>query len=91
MVVMDTSIEAYYSPEPDKDLQRAIILDVIRTVPDQCSREIAQITKLPRTSVTGRLRELETDGVIAKGVKKKDSITNKTVYTYYIVGGIVDA
>lgn len=88
MPVMDTSIESYYSETPDKEVQKQIVFNAIKRTFHPSSRDIADATRLPRTSVTGRLRELEQDGTIFKADKKKDEITNKTVYWYAITEGV---
>lgn len=67
----------------DVSSQRGAILAVIRDNNGiLSSRDIADITGIPRTSVTGRLRELERRSFIAKTGPKLDPVTNKMVNTY---------
>ena len=84
-MVEDTSIEAYESTVSERMAQRERVLEIVREAKHPSSSDIARFTRIPRTSVTGRLRELEQDGLIMKGGTKLDPHTGKRVKWYKIV------
>lgn len=85
MAVYATSLEAYYSTSDKRASQRDTVLYTIRANAGLSSSDIAAITRIPRTSVTGRLKELEDEGSIMKAGTKKDPVTNITVTIYKAV------
>jgi len=85
MTVDQCSIDAYYSTAPTRNAQRNLVYDCVRTHKEQSSADIARLLKMQRTSVTGRLRELEKGGLIRKAGRKRDEITNVTVNWYEVV------
>lgn len=85
MTVDQCSIDAYYQTEPTRCAQRNRVYDCIRTHKQLSSADIARRLDLPRASVTGRLRELEQDGLIRKAGRKRDNMTNITVNWYEVV------
>lgn len=78
------SIDAYRSTDGLRDDQRTLVFDTIRQARHPSSADVARLTGLPRTSVCGRIRELEKDGLIYKASTKIDPFTKKTV-NYYMV------
>jgi len=84
-MICTTSIDAYFSTEEKRASQRDIIFYTIKANTGLSSSDISALTRIPRTSVTGRLRELEDDGVIVKAGTKKDPVTNITVTIYKAV------
>jgi len=76
------SIQAYHETVSKRQIQRDLILSVIDNATHPSSSDIARLTKLPRTSVTGRLKELENEGIICKKNTKIDPWTKKTVNWY---------
>lgn len=82
MTVDQNSIDAYFQTADKRASQRKIILDTIRAFQQSSSSDIHAFTGIPRTSVCGRLKELEDEGVIYKAGTKTDPITNVTVNWY---------
>ena len=78
------SIDAYRSTDGLRDDQRTLVLSIIRQARHPSSADVARLSGLPRTSVCGRIRELEKDGLIYKANTKIDPFTKKTV-NYYMV------
>lgn len=89
MTVTDTSIESYYDAESQShfETQRDWILHCIKNAYRPSISDISRISKVAKSSVTGRLNELEKEGLIHKADKKKDPFTGKTVYWYAIGKG----
>ena len=85
LTVDQCSIDAYYQTEPSRDVQRSRVYDCIRTHPHLSSADIAVRLNMQRTSVTGRLRELEKGSLIRKGGRKRDARTNVTVNWYEVI------
>ncbi len=85
-MICTTSLEAYFSTEGKRASQRDTIFYTIKANTGLSSSDISALTRIPRTSVTGRLRELEDEGMIAKDRTKKDPVTNMTVHIYKAVG-----
>lgn len=81
-MIADTSCEAYATTEGRRAEQARIILEVIGQAMHPSSADIARFTNIQRTSVTGRIRELEAQGLIFKAGKKVDPFSKKTVYWY---------
>ena len=79
------SIEAYRECAPKRMVQREIVLDVIARARHPSSADIERFTHIPRTSVTGRLKELEQEGLIRKAGKKIDPWTKHKVYWYAVI------
>lgn len=82
MVVQITSIDAYYTDKERLELVREGVLRCIKYGTQPSSRDIARWLDTERTTITGRLRELETDGLIYKAGQKTDPFTHKRVYYY---------
>ena len=79
------SIQAYQETASKRASQREIIVKAVALAMHPSSSDIARFTHLPRTSVTGRLKELEEDGRIIKAGTKIDPWTKKTVNWYKVV------
>lgn len=84
-MTIDTSLDAYIDTKDLRSLQAQRIYETISRTVYPSSSDIARITGMQRTSVTGRLRELEQAGRIIKAGKKKDPVTQKSVYYYCTV------
>lgn len=85
MTVDPNSIKAYHEDAERLNPQRQIVLETIKNATHPSSADIVRLTGISRTSVCGRLKELENDGLIRKGDKPKiDPFTKKTV-NYYVV------
>lgn len=84
MTVDALSVEAYQETESKREFQRTVILDTIAKAMHPSSADLARLTSLPRSSVTGRLKELENEGAIYKAGTKKDPFTKKTVHWYAV-------
>ena len=86
MTVDINSIQAYHETVKERDSKRAIILETVRNATHPSSSDIVRLTGIQRTSVTGRLKELEEDGLIRKGATSKiDPFTKKKVHWYEVV------
>ena len=59
MVVDINSIIAYHQTTDERESKRAIILETVRMARHPSSSDIVRLTGIQRTSVTGRLKELE--------------------------------
>ena len=81
-MIQDTSLDAYKETDVEREFMRDRIYDLVCCVVTPSSSDIARIGRFQRTSVTGRLRELEEEGKIYKAGKKKDEKTGKTVNWY---------
>lgn len=77
-----TSVEAYIETAPQRELQREAAYRTVCLALHPSSSDIARFTGLPRTSVCGRLRELEKEGRIHKAADKIDPFTRKRVHWY---------
>lgn len=82
MTVDVLSVQAYHSTASKRQVQRDMVLQVIDQAMHPSSSDIARLTGLQRTSVTGRLKELEDEGIIRKAGTKVDPWTKKTVNWY---------
>ena len=81
-MVEDTSREAYHQDAARLELQRERVYQAVCDAMHPSSRDIARILDLSRTSVTGRLKELEDDGLIEKAAKKIDPWSRHQVWWY---------
>lgn len=81
------SAEAYDSIRTTKARQQAELLSVIAMARHPSSADLERFTGIQRTSVTGRLRELELDGRIRKAGTKRDPFTGRTVHWYAVTEG----
>lgn len=88
-MITDTSLESYIQDEEKREYMADKVYDLVCHIIQPSSADIARIGKMPRTSVTGRLRELEQAERIVKAGKKKDHRTGKTVYWYAPTGKVV--
>lgn len=86
MTVDINSIIAYHDTVGERDCKRTIILETVRKATHPSSSDIVRLTGIQRTSVTGRLRELEEDGLIMKAGTKIDPFTKMRVNWYEVVG-----
>lgn len=97
-MVKQTSIAAYYDVTLDKVTQRGIVAAFIRKKTLQgkpCTRAmIEREAGIRITTVCGRVKELEEEGIILEGKKYrleylqsriKDPITNKTVEAFCLI------
>lgn len=89
-MIQDTSLDAYKETKDERDFLRERIYELVCCVVQPSSSDIARLGHIQRTSVTGRLRELEQDGRIYKAAKKKDEKTGKTVWWYAPCEGAVE-
>lgn len=85
MSVDPNSIDAYYETERMRDSIRLKVYETVRDATHPSSSDIVRLTGIQRTSVTGRLKELEEDGIIYKAGVKKDPFTKKRVNYYAVV------
>lgn len=85
MAVDGLSVEAYHATESLRANQRRIILETVAQATHPSSKDIERLTGIQRTSVCGRLKELEDDKLIAKGGKKIDPFTKRTVSWYKVI------
>ena len=82
-MVTDTSIVAYHEDGPRLDSQRERVYEIVCQAMHPSSRDVARLMGVERTSITGRLKELEEMGLIEKAPeKKKDPWTGHMVYWY---------
>lgn len=84
MVVDINSIEAYYSDSERLGTVRDRVRYIVENAMKPSSTDIARLLNIQRTSVTGRLKELEQDGIIYKAGTKQDPWTHKRVWYYAI-------
>lgn len=84
-MIEDTSIKAYAETEELRQAQKMVVYDMVKQARHPSSSDIARFTRLPRTSVTARLKKLEDDGMIKKGGTKRDPHTGKTVNWYKVI------
>lgn len=84
-MIESTSIKAYHETVSERQAQREIVFEAVRFAKHPCNADIVRITKIPRASVCGRLRELELDGRIYEAGTKIDPFTRKTVKWYAVV------
>lgn len=82
MTVDQNSIEAYYEDMERLSTVRDKVYFVIQNATHPSSSDIARLLRTQRTTVTGRLKELEEEGLIYKASTKKDPWTHKTVHWY---------
>lgn len=78
----DTSIKTYHDLQEHFKSQKEWVLYCVQNTYKPSSTDITNVSKLPRTSVCGRLRELEEEGRIHKHAKKIDPFTKQEVYWY---------
>lgn len=83
----DTSIKAYHDLQEKFKSQKEWVLYCVKNTYKPSNTDITNVSKLPRTSVCGRLRELEEDGTIFKAGKKIDPFSKCEVYWYGVTGG----
>lgn len=88
MTVEVTSLMAYHDAESQAMFKsvREYIYYIVENAQHPSSSDIARIGGISRTTVTGRLRELEEDGRIRKVTTKIDPFTKKAVYWYAVTG-----
>ena len=84
MAVDINSIEAHHDVEESRDTKRMVIYNTIKQARHPSSSDIVRLTGIRRESVTGRLKELEEDGLIRKADTKIDPFTKRKV-NYYVV------
>lgn len=84
-MVDELSVEAYHATDAKRAAQREIILDVVAQATHPSSKDIERLTGIQRTSVCGRLKELEDENLIRKGGRKIDPFTKRTVSWYEVV------
>lgn len=84
MTVDQNSITAYYEDMERLDTIRDKVYYIIQNATHPSSSDIARMMKTERTTITGRLKELEEEELIYKAGKKKDPWTHKTVNWYAV-------
>lgn len=84
MTVASTSLKAYHELQEQFKTQKAWVLYCVMNTYHPSSADITNVSKLPRTSVCGRLKQLEDEGAICKGGTKTDPFTKMTVNWYAI-------
>ena len=82
MTVDRNSVDAYYEDLERLESIKEKVYFVICNAKHPSSADIARIMKTERTTITGRLKELEEEGRIMKADTKKDPFTHKTVHWY---------
>ena len=82
MTVDQNSIDAYYDDMERLETIREKVYYIVCNAKHPSSADIARLMKTDRTTITGRLKELEEDNLIYKANKKKDPWTHKTVNWY---------
>lgn len=85
MTVTDTSVQAYHDLQERFASQKEWVLYCVANTYKPSSTDITNVSKLPRTSVTGRLNDLMKEGKIHKAGKKECPFTHCQVY-YYAIG-----
>lgn len=80
-MITDTSLDAYVDTKTVRGLQCNVIFDLINRQSQLSSEDIAKLTNISRTSVCGRLKELEDGGFIYKAGKKVGG-SGRFVYYY---------
>lgn len=88
MTVETTSIMSYYDEDNQRMFEtvRDYVYYIVQNAYKPSSSDISRIGNLARNTVTGRLKELEEDGLIEKRGPKMDPFTHKQVF-YYVVKG----
>ena len=79
-----TAINHYHSPifqYRTVTKQESLILNKMRTGKDYTLTELAHLTKLEKSSVSGRVNHMLKTGVLAKGDKRKCKFTEVTCRT----------
>ena len=84
MPVDRNSIRAYHEDEARLSTIREQVYFTIAHARHPSSSDLARLMDLQRTTITGRLKELEEDGLIYKAGTKIDPWTKKTVNWYAI-------
>lgn len=81
MPVAQTSILSYYTlkDEGKMNAMQSSIYSLIKKDPSLSNRDIATILGMEICSVTGRVNELASMGMIVSWAVKKDNRTNRTV------------
>lgn len=82
-----TSLEAYATEQTKFETVRETVYHVIQQAMMPSSRDIARFIDVDRTTICGRLRELEDAGLIYKAGTKLDPFTHKKVNYYKICEG----
>lgn len=77
-----TSMMAYRETENERTAQMEIVYKAVCLAQHPSSSDIERFTRIQRTSVCGRLRQLEKDGRIYKAGTKIDPFTKKRVNYY---------
>ena len=83
----DTSIKAYHELQSQFKNQKQWVLYCVMNTYKPSNTDITNVSKLPRTSVCGRLKELEDEGAIYKAGKKTDPFSKMEVWWYAPTGG----
>ena len=82
MTVDQNSIDAYHEDMERLETIRDKVYYIVCNATHPSSSDIARMLKTERTTITGRLKELEEEDLIYKADKKKDPWTKKTVNWY---------
>ena len=82
MAVDKNSVDAYYEDMERLETIRDRVYYIVEHATHPSSSDIARLMKTERTTITGRLKELENDDLIYKADTKKDPWTGKTVNWY---------
>jgi len=81
-MIESTSMKAYIETVDERKAQIELVFQAVCLARHPSSSDISRFTHLQRTSVCGRLRQLEQDGRIYKAGTKIDPFTKKTVNWY---------
>lgn len=84
MTVVETSLESYQQIIDLGERQR-MLYNIIKLYPGLCNRNYSEILHIPINSVTPRVKELRTLGLVIQGAKKYDNLTNRWVMTWMAV------
>lgn len=87
--VAETSIDAYHAIRRDGSLtrQQALVMGVIEAGRDYSLREIARLTDLDTSTVSGRVNELRAAGKLELGTTRPCTLSRKTIHPVRLPSG----
>lgn len=87
--VTDTSADAYHALRRDGGLtrQQSRVMSVIVAGRDYSLREIARLTDLDTSTVSGRVNELRAAGKLRLGVTRPCTLSCKTIHSVRLPDG----
>ena len=85
-MIQDTSLNAYFEEKKNHSEQRSRIRNLLSVCGSLTNREIAAITDLQTSSVSGRINELRNkDNIVAFCEKRICSISGKRVNAWKLI------